>query len=145
MLHVTRLAPANVSFMREPHVQKGRSPVGRLKKRLLAACRWRLVCGFESLLCPFFHRFSFDPVPDRSFPDFTIVRVLKTTLTPSVRVWLLTTQSRRGGDDVTWLRFTSRWYDSDSRGRCPTQTLYQWSISTATDTNLCEQCIRDVL
>lgn len=49
-------------------------PVGRLKKRLLAACRNRFVCGFESLLCPFFHRLSFDPVPDRSFPDLTIFR-----------------------------------------------------------------------
>lgn len=47
-------------------------PVGRLKKRLLAACRNRFICGLESLLCPFFHRLSFGPVPDRSFPDLTI-------------------------------------------------------------------------
>lgn len=48
-------------------------PEGRLKNLLLAACRKRLVSGFESLLCPFFHRFNFCAVPDRSFPVFTIV------------------------------------------------------------------------
>lgn len=53
------------------------SPVGRLKKRLLAACRKRFDSGFESLLCPFFHRLSFGPVPDRSFPDLTISGVKK--------------------------------------------------------------------
>lgn len=53
------------------------SPVGRLKKRLLAACRKRFDSGFESLLCPFFHRLSFDPVPGRSFPDLTISGVKK--------------------------------------------------------------------
>lgn len=53
------------------------SPVGRLKKRLLAACRKRFDSGFESLLCPFFHRLSFDPVPERSFPDLTISGVKK--------------------------------------------------------------------
>lgn len=54
------------------------SPLGRLKKRLLAACRKRFDSGFESLLCPFFHRLSFDPVPDRSFPDLTISGVKNT-------------------------------------------------------------------
>ncbi|KAG7236368.1 hypothetical protein INR49_001065 [Caranx melampygus] len=68
--------PACSSFTstRDPRV-KGGLPVGRLKKRLLAACLNRLVCGFESLLCPFFHRLSFDPVPERSFPDLTIFGV----------------------------------------------------------------------
>lgn len=53
------------------------SPVGRLKKRLLAACRKRFDSGFESLLCPFLYRLSFDLVPDRSFPDLTISGVKK--------------------------------------------------------------------
>lgn len=60
-----------VSLAADPRVT-GVLPVGRLKKRLLAACRNLLDCGLESLLCPFFHRLSFDPVPDRSFPDLTI-------------------------------------------------------------------------
>lgn len=63
-----------LALARDPRVM-GSLPVGRLKKRLLAACRKRLVCGFESLLCPFFHRLSFDPVPERSFPDLTIFGV----------------------------------------------------------------------
>lgn len=68
----------------DPRVM-GISPVGLLKKRLLAACRKRLVCGFESLLCPFFHRFNFDPVPDRSFPDLTIFGVENSRVGPTVR------------------------------------------------------------
>lgn len=73
-----------LALARDPRVI-GSLPVGRLKKRLLAACRKRLVCGFESLLCPFFHRLSFDPVPERSFPDFTIFGDENNHVTPTFR------------------------------------------------------------
>lgn len=70
-LKLAECASCNVSLAADPRVM-GVLPVGRVKKRLFAACRNPLDCGLESLLCPFFHRLSFDPVPDRSFPDFTI-------------------------------------------------------------------------